>query len=175
MQMDAGLDTGPTLLSRIVPISGGMTAGELHDTLAPLGAAALMEALARIVAGTAQPVAQPAIGVTYAAKIEKSEALIDWSRPAHDIARQVCAFNPWPIAETRFAGEQLRVHRAHAAADADTKAAPGSVLGLDEQGALRVACGAGLLVIDSMQRQGRRTVSAREFANGSRLDGARFQ
>ena len=109
MQMDAGLDTGPVLLQRSVPIGAHATSGELHAELATLGAAALLEALGALASGRAQPRPQSAAGVTYAAKIAKSEALIDWSADAVQIERQVRAFNPWPVAETRFAGEQLRV------------------------------------------------------------------
>jgi methionyl-tRNA formyltransferase len=112
MRMEAGLDTGPVYAVRRVPIGERMTGGELHDALADEGAGALLEVLDAIEAGTAQAVPQPTAGVTYAAKIDKAEARIDWARSAIEIDRQVRAFNPWPIAETRFAGEQLRILRA---------------------------------------------------------------
>ena len=101
MKMDAGLDSGPTLLKRTIDIGPQDTAGVLHDRLAALGAETVVEAVADWSSGRLAPVAQPADGVTYAAKIRKEEALIDWSRPAVEIARQVRAFNPWPVAETR--------------------------------------------------------------------------
>lgn len=114
MRMDAGLDTGPMLLQRPTPIEPDETAGSLHDRLAALGAAALLESLLKISEDQSKSTPQPSEGVTYAAKIEKKEALIDWSRPAVQIARQVRAFNPSPIAETRLRSEQLRVYRARA-------------------------------------------------------------
>ena len=176
MQMDAGLDTGPMLLTHELAITEDMTGGDLHDLLADAGAAALMTALAQIEAGTARPTPQPMDGATYAAKLSKTEARIDWARPAREIARQVRAFNPWPVAETRFQGEQLRVHRAQAhsgRAIADA-VAPGLVLGLDDAGALRVRCGEGELAIVELQRAGKRVVTAREFANGCNLTAAVF-
>jgi methionyl-tRNA formyltransferase len=118
MLMDAGLDTGPMLLKKEVLIGADETGGSLHDRLATLGGAALLEALEGHAAGTLRPTAQPAEGVTYAAKIDKAEALIDWTRDALEIERQVRAFNPWPVAETRLEGEQLRVFEARAEGDA---------------------------------------------------------
>ncbi len=112
MQMDAGLDTGPMLLTRATGIGARETCGELHDRLAQLGAEAVVEAIEDWTAGRIAPVAQPTEGVTYAAKIRKEEAVIDWSQSAVSIARQVRAFNPWPVAETRWRGDQLRVWQA---------------------------------------------------------------
>lgn len=112
MLMDVGLDTGPMLLKKELPISRTDTGGSLHDRLAALGASAVLEALDGYSGGTLAPVPQPTEGVTYAAKIEKAEALIDWSRDAIEIERQVRAFNPWPVAETRLDGEQLRIYEA---------------------------------------------------------------
>ncbi len=126
MLMDVGLDTGPTLLEKEVPIGSDETGGSLHDRLATLGGAALLDALKGHAEGTLQPLAQPAEGVTYAAKIDKAEALIDWRRDAVEIERQVRAFNPWPVAETRLDGEQLRVFEAKAEVD-ETGSVPGGV------------------------------------------------
>jgi methionyl-tRNA formyltransferase len=112
MLMDVGLDTGPMLLKKEVPIARMDNGGSLHDRLAAVGASAVLEALDGYSKGTLSPVPQPTEGVTYAAKIEKAEALIDWSRDAHEIERQVRAFNPWPVAETRMDGVQLRVYEA---------------------------------------------------------------
>ncbi len=172
MRMEAGLDTGPVYATRRVAIGTRMTAGELHDRLADEGAAALLGVLAEIEAGTARAVAQPTDGVTYAAKIDKAEARIDWRGGAADIDRQVRAFDPWPIAETRLAGEQLRVLRAHAGDTADARAhgTPGTVLGLEGSG-LRVACGSGVLTLETLQRPGRRPVSAFDFALAVPLEG----
>ncbi len=173
MQMDAGLDTGPVLLERRLPIGTHDTAGNLHDSLAELGAAALVEALDGLAAGTLVARAQPTHGATYAPKIEKSEARIDWTADAVDVDRRVRAFNPWPVAETQLAGEPLRVLRACVADGAGSDAPPGTLLGLADDG-LRVACGAGVLAVRELQRAGKRPVSARDFANAVRVAGLRF-
>jgi len=173
MQLDAGLDTGPMLLERVRPIGSQDTAGDLHDALSELGAAALLEALDGLAAGTLKPRAQPVDGVSYAPKIEKSEAPIDWSVSAIHIDRKIRAFNPWPVAETRFAGESLRVLQARIAEPIGAHDAPGTLLGIADDG-LRVACGEGVLAVRELQRAGKRPVSARDFANAVRLAGLRF-
>ena len=173
MQLDAGLDTGPMLLERVRPIGSQDTAGDLHDALSELGAAALLEALDGLAAGTLKPRAQPADGVSYAPKIEKSESPLDWSVSAIHLDRKIRAFNPWPVAETRFAGESLRVLRARIAEPVGAHDAPGTLLGIAEDG-LRVACGEGVLAVRELQRAGKRPVSARDFANAVRLAGLRF-
>jgi len=174
MQMDAGLDTGPVLLERRVVIGPDEDSPALHARLAALGAAALLEALDGIEAGTLTPQAQSAEGATYAAKLDKSEARIDWREDAAAIARRVRALRPWPVAETLLHGEQVRLHRARAlpdaaapAAGAAPSAAPGALLGLEDD-MLVVACGRGRLGILELQRAGRRSMTAREFANGLR-------
>jgi methionyl-tRNA formyltransferase len=173
MQLDAGLDTGPVLLERRHPIGMHDTAGDLHDALSELGAAALMEAIEGLAHGRLAPRPQPTDGVSHAAKIEKSEAPLDWSRAAGELDRKVRAFNPWPIAETRFAGETLRVLRARVVEAHGQSAAPGTLLGIADDG-LRVACGQGVLAVRELQRAGKRPVAARDFANAVRLDGTRF-
>ena len=173
MQLDAGLDTGPMLLERVRPIGSQDTAGDLHDALSELGAAALLEALDGLAAGTLKPRAQPTEGVSYAPKIEKSESPLDWSVSAIHLDRKIRAFNPWPVAETRFAGESLRVLRARIAEPVGAHDAPGTLLGIAEDG-LRVACGEGVLAVRELQRAGKRPVSARDFANAVRLAGLRF-
>ena len=173
MRLDEGLDTGPVLLERRHAIGGHDTAGDLHDALAALGASALLEAIEGLAAGTLAPRPQPADGVSYAAKLGKGEARIDWNAPAVQLDRMIRAFNPWPVAETLFAGEHLRVWRARVADPQARSAEPGTVLGLAEDG-LRVACGAGVLALTELQRAGKRPVSARDFANAVRLDGLRF-
>src|SRR6185436_4782860 len=112
MQLDAGLDTGPTLLDRRRPIGAHETAGDLHDALAELGASALLEAIDGMLAGSVVARAQPTEGASYAPKIEKSEALVDWGASATQLDRRIRAFNPWPVAETRFAGDSLKLLRA---------------------------------------------------------------
>jgi methionyl-tRNA formyltransferase len=173
MRMDAGLDTGPVLLERRRPIGSHDTAGDLHDALSELGASALIEALDRLAAGTITARAQPVEGVTYAAKIDKSEAPLDWTKSAIQLDAQVRAFNPWPVAETRMAGETLRVLQARVAASEGVEAEPGTLLGLADDG-LRVACGKGVLAVRELQRAGKRPVSARDFANAVRLTGLRL-
>jgi methionyl-tRNA formyltransferase len=173
MQLDEGLDTGPMLLERRRPIGADDTAGDLHDALAPLGAEALLEGIAGIAAGTLAGRAQPALGATYAAKLEKSEALIDWTRGAVQIDRQIRAFNPWPVAETRIGSESLRILRSRLLERDGGTAAPGTLLGIGEDG-LHIACGQGVVAVRELQRAGRRPVSARDFANAVRIDGLRF-
>jgi len=174
MQLDEGLDTGPVVLERRRPIGLHDTAGDLHDALSQLGAAALLEAIDGLITGELLPRAQAAEGVTHAAKIEKSEARIDWSAPAVQIDRRIRAFNPWPVAETRLTGEGLRLLRSEVADPQGREAAPGTVLGLADDG-LRVACGEGVLAVSELQRAGKRPVSARDFANAVRLAGLRFE
>lgn len=172
MRMEAGLDTGPVYQERRVPIGPEATSASLHDELSTLGARALLDVLRELEAGSAQATPQATAGVTYARKIEKSEALIDWTDSAVAIDLKVRAFDPAPIAETRDAGEQLRILRARPV-DVASTAAPGTVLGLHDD-ALHVACGTGTLAIRVLQRPGRKAVSAREWAQSARLDGLRF-
>ena len=174
MQLDEGLDTGPVLLERRRAIGLRDTAGDLHDALSELGAAALLEAIDGLITGALLPRAQSAEGVTYAAKIEEAEARIDWSRSAAQIDRSIRAFNPWPVAETRLAGEALRLLRSGVADLHAREVAPGTVLGLADDG-LRVACGEGVLAVNELQRAGKRPVSARDFANAVRVAGLRFE
>jgi len=174
MQLDEGLDTGPVLLERRRAIGLRDTAGDLHDALSELGAAALLEAIDGLITGALLPRAQSAEGVTYAAKIEKAEARIDWSTSAAQIDRRIRAFNPWPVAETQLAGEALRLLRSGVADLHAREVAPGTVLGLADDG-LRVACGEGVLAVNELQRAGKRPVSARDFANAVRVAGLRFE
>jgi len=173
MQLDEGLDTGPVLLERRRAIGAAETAGDLHDALAELGASALLDAIDGLVEGRIAPRAQPREGASYAPKIEKSEARIDWSASAAQLDRQIRAFNPWPIAETRFAGEALKLLRARVADAGAHQAEPGTVLGIGDDG-LRVACGEGVLAVQELQRPGKRATSARDFANSVRLAELRF-
>ncbi|WP_349258673.1 methionyl-tRNA formyltransferase [Steroidobacter sp.] len=170
MQMDVGLDTGPMLLERVIPIGARETAATLHDRLSILGAEAVLEAIEAIAAGTATPRQQPEDGATYAAKIRKEEALIDWSRSAMDIDRQVRAFNPWPIAETRWNGQQLRVWEA-IPLDKKTSAAPGTVVATSSDG-IEVATGDGILQLTRVQAAGRKAMPAADFLRAHRPEGA---
>jgi methionyl-tRNA formyltransferase len=171
MQMDAGLDTGPMLLGRPVEIGAREDGGTLHDRLAALGAEAIVAAIGEHEAGRLTPVQQPAEGVTYASKIRKEEARIDWSAPAVAIDRQVRAFNPWPVAETRWEDRQLRVWSAELVPAAG--GAPGQVLEA-AGGRLVVATGDGALALTRVQLAGRRAVSAAQFLNAHPLAGARL-
>lgn len=169
MRMDAGLDTGPMLLERATPITGSDTAAALHDRLAAMGAEALLTALDGILDGSIAARPQPGQGVTYAAKIRKDEASIDWSKTAAELDRQVRAFNPWPVAETRYNGQQLRVWEANPA-DANSTAAPGTVVATGAEG-IQVATGSGILNLTRVQLAGRKAVSAAQFLNAHPLDG----
>jgi methionyl-tRNA formyltransferase len=167
MRMEKGLDTGPVYRAESVAIGEHETAGELHDRLAALGARLVVQVLDELAAGGAHATPQPAEGVTYAHKLEKREAAIDWSKPAVEIERAVRAFQPWPIAETTYEGEQLRVHEARAigAGAVELRAtAPGTVLAASGEG-IDVATGAGTLRLLRVQQAGRKAVTAREFLN----------
>lgn len=172
MQMDVGLDTGPMLLERVTPIDARETGSSLHDRLSTLGAEAILEAIDAIAAGVAKPVAQPQEGATYAAKIRKEEALIDWSKSAVEIDRHVRAFNPWPIAETRWNGQQLRVWEA-VPLDEKASAAPGTVIATSSDG-IDVATGDGTLRLTRVQAAGRKAMPAADFLRANRPEGAVF-
>jgi methionyl-tRNA formyltransferase len=175
MRMEAGLDTGPMLLSRSIPIDTRDDAKSLHDKLAALGALLIEESLQALRLGALPEVAQPLEGVTYAAKIDKAEALIQWGRHAEEISRQVRAFNPWPMAETRFDGIQLRIWEAEPVDSPDMSGfrPPGSVLTATGEG-IDVVCGTGVLRILKLQLAGRKPLPAKEFLRGQRLDGTCF-
>jgi methionyl-tRNA formyltransferase len=175
MRMESGLDTGPMLASRDMAIEGRDTTKRLHDRLASLGAELIAESLPELAAGTIREVAQPAEGVTYAAKIDKSEALIDWRRSAEEIDRQVRAFNPWPVAETRLNGERLRIWETEPleSPPLSEEDVPGSLRTVSPEG-IDVVCGSGVLRVLRLQLAGRKALPAAEFVRGQRLDGARF-
>ena len=174
MQMDAGLDTGPMLLTRRTPIGPREHGGSLHDRLAGLGAEAIVAAIAGWQAGQVAAQPQPGDGATYAAKIRKDEARIDWAQPAVAIDRQVRAFNPWPVAETTWAGKQLRVWQAEPdPAELRDGASPGAVIE-SAAGRLVVATGAGALRLAQVQLAGKRAMPAAEFLNAHALAGARL-
>jgi methionyl-tRNA formyltransferase len=179
MRMEVGLDTGPMLATRSIDIGVDETAKTLHDRLAQLGAELIVETLDALAAGGIREVPQPLEGVTYARKIDKTEALIDWRQDAVEVWRHIRAFNPWPIAETRLNGVQLRVweaelYRAVLPGRGDAPPmSPGSVLQAGDQG-IEVACGRGVLRILRLQLAGRKPLPAREFVQGVKLEGASF-
>ncbi|MBI1180846.1 MAG: methionyl-tRNA formyltransferase [Alphaproteobacteria bacterium] len=158
MRMEEGLDTGPVYRRRELPIAPDMTAGELHDALAALGAAPLFEALDDLQAGAA-PTPQPAEGVTYATKIDKAEASIDWSRPAAEVDRQIRGLSPFPGAWFEARGERIKALRS---AVVPGEGAPGTLL--DE--APTVACGEGAVRLTVLQRAGKAAMDAETFRRG---------
>ena len=169
MCMDEGLDTGPVLSTVTTFIGDHENAASLHDRLATLGADALLAALPRYAAGELGAQQQAIEGVTYAAKIRKEEALIDWTHAARDIAALIRAFNPWPIAETRSNGQQLRIWEATPIMQT-TQAIPGTVVRADASG-IEVATGDGALTIHRVQAAGRKAMSAADFVNAHRIVG----
>ena len=170
MQMDAGLDTGPVLLRTPVPIAADDDAGTLHEKLAAAGAAAIVNALADVAAGRARATPQPITGATYAAKIEKAEARLVWTRGAQELERAVRAFRPVPGAFALLDGEPVKVWRARVV---DAHGAPGEVLDTGQE--IVVACGTGGLAVSELQRAGARRLQAPEFLRGHALaTGVRF-
>ncbi|MFF2048902.1 methionyl-tRNA formyltransferase [Stenotrophomonas bentonitica] len=167
MQMEAGLDTGPVLLKQHIAISANDTGGQLHDRLAELGAQVLSDGLGLLRAGI-KPIAQPQpeAGVTYAHKLDKAEARLDWAQDAHALARTVRAFNPWPITEAMLAGERVRIHGAIALDDNQGKA-PGTLLAASRDG-IDIACGHGALRLRVLQREGGKAITAADYLNARR-------
>lgn len=159
MQMDAGLDTGPMLMSDSTPIRPDDTGRSLHDRLAEMGAWLILRALDGVAAGTLKPTPQPAEGVTYARKLERDEAKIEWTQPAGRIARMVRAFDPWPVAFCDLGSERIKVWGAEPATGSG---APGTVL--DEH--LTVACGDGAVRLTRLQRAGGKVMEAGAFLRG---------
>jgi methionyl-tRNA formyltransferase len=164
MQMDEGLDTGGMLLRRECPILDSDTGGSLRERLQALGAEALMAALPGILEGTAVATAQDGACATYAAKLRKEEAALDWELPAAVLARRVRAFNPANTCHAGIGGETLRIHAALPVEDAPA-APPGTVLRTGTAGIL-VACGEGALLLTALQPAGGRAMTAAELLNG---------
>ncbi len=170
MRMEAGLDTGPVYLERRTAIEVSDNAGLLTERLAQIGGQALVETIAHL--EEMSPVPQPESGVTYAAKIDKSEARIDWNRSAEEVGRQVRAFNPFPGAEARWGEESLKIWEAKI--ETGKGGEPGEVVGHSD-GCPVIACGSGRLVITCIQRPGSKrlpspeVLRARLMATGTRL------
>ena len=165
MQMDAGLDTGPVLLCGSIPVRDEDNAQTLHDRLAELGARLVVEEVDALEGGAVAPAPQPERGVTYAAKINRAEAWIDWTRPALEIWRQVRAFNPLPGAVARLREEELKIWRG---APTTHSGVPGAVLEAGQHGIV-VACGEGSFRIEELQRAGGRRLTPGEFLRGYRF------
>jgi len=167
MQMEAGLDTGPVLLKQHIAIGPNDTGGQLHDRLAALGEQVLSDGLGLLRAGI-KPIAQPQpeAGVTYAHKLDKAEARLDWAQDADALARTVRAFNPWPVAEAMLVGERVRIHGAIALDDNQGKA-PGTLLAASRDG-IDIACGHGALRLRVLQREGGMAITAADYLNARR-------
>ncbi|MEM7255998.1 MAG: methionyl-tRNA formyltransferase [Pseudomonadota bacterium] len=161
MQMDVGLDTGDMLHKVSCPIDQHTTAAALHDTLAEVGATALMDTLQVLVAGQLQPQPQDESQVTYAHKLEKKEAIIDWHDTTQAIHRRICAFNPWPVAQTTVAGETLRIWQSIALESSAGQVAAGSVVATDD--GLDVATADGVLRLLQVQPPGKKPMAAADY------------
>ncbi len=177
MQMAAGLDTGPVFATVATDIGTRETAGELHDRLAELGADELLGCLDSILDGSLLPHPQDDAGATYAARISKADALLDWSRTATELDQQIRAYNPWPVAETILDGQRLRcwlssVTAAGAASSASTDRC-GQVEAASDDG-IDVRTGCGLLRMVEVQMPGRRRIKAGDFARGYDIVGKVF-
>ncbi len=164
MQMEAGLDTGPMLLKVSTPITTNDTGGSLHDRLAELGARAVVEAVAALEAGSLKGEVQNGSLATYAHKLNKDEARLDWSRPAIELERLVRAFHPWPICHSSLDGAAVKIHAARLG---DGQGAPGQIIGAGKDG-LQVACGAGSLFITRLQLAGGKPLDFSDLYNSRR-------
>lgn len=164
MQMEAGLDTGPMLLKVSTPIAADDTGGSLHDRLAGLGPQAVIEAIGGLASGTLVGEVQDDSLATYAHKLNKDEARLDWTRPAVELERLVRAFHPWPICHSTLSGEALKVHAAELG---EGSGAPGSILAADKQG-LVVACGQGALRLTRLQLPGGKALNFSDLYNSRR-------
>ena len=173
MQMDAGLDTGDMLLVERLAIGADDTTGALHDRLSALGGRMIVEALELAACGGLAPVRQPAEGVTYAHKIEKAEAAIDWRQPARAIVRRVHAFDPFPGAASVLAGENLKVWGAHVA-DQPLPAgtSPGEIVAVLPD-SIAVAAADGVVALTEVQKPGGKRMAVRDFLRGTSLAAGR--
>ncbi len=171
MQMDPGMDTGPVFTMARVPIASDDTTPTLHDKLAALGASLIVDALDGIEAGTLTATPQPEEGVTYAAKLEKAMADLDWAEPADALSRHIRAQQPWPGARASVGGRIVRLHPPVRVADGwRHDGSPGTVLAVGPEG-VRVACGAGtVLSLTTLQAEGRRALPAAQFVRGFELE-----
>jgi len=166
MQMDEGLDTGAMLLKKQCPIRESDTSGELHDRLAAIGAAALLESLPAIADQTITHETQDDSLACYAHKLEKAEGEIDWHKPATAIARQVRGLSPWPVAFTTLNGETLRIWFAEAC-DENSTATPGTIIGTDKQ-AVTIACSEGTLRLLKIQLPGSKAMDTSAVLNAKK-------
>ncbi|AMP17135.1 methionyl-tRNA formyltransferase [Collimonas pratensis] len=173
MQMDQGLDTGAMLLIEKMAIGNDDTTGSLHDKMAKLGGEMIVEALSRLQQNTLPATPQPEEGVTYAAKISKEEAALDFMLPAEILERKIRAFNPFPAAFASFAGVTLKLWQAQVIAT-DAKHTPGTVISADPQDGVVVACGSGALRITELQKPGGKRLPVAEFLKAFPMQGGKF-
>ena len=173
MQMEEGLDTGPMLAIERTPIEAGDSTASLHDKLATLGGKMIVETLRKMQQQPLEAVPQPEAGITYAAKIAKDEAALDFSQPALELGLKIRAFNPFPGACGQVDGVTIKIWAAEVL-EADSKEAPGQVLAADAQHGIVVACGNGSLRLTELQKPGGKRLPAAEFIKGFPLEGKRF-
>lgn len=166
MQLDAGMDTGPILAKASCPIGPHETAGSLHDKLAQLAGTPLLDVLSAITKDEAEAMPQSSDGVTYAPKINKDDARIDWQKSAVDIERQIRAFNPWPIAFTHVGDEVVRIHQARVI-EVESQVLPGTIISLNKEG-LQIATGNQVLLIERIQFAGGKAITVADYLNASR-------
>ena len=174
MQMEEGLDTGPMLLIERTPITPQDTTATLHDKLAAMGAQMMVKVLRKMEQGVMEAVPQPEQGVTYANKILKEEAVLDFTQPARELSRKIRAFNPFPGAHGDVNGTTIKLWGAEAL-DGGSSNAPGEVIAADAHHGIVVACGEGALRLTQLQKPGGKRLPAAEFIKGFPLDGQRFQ
>jgi methionyl-tRNA formyltransferase len=165
MVMDEGLDTGPVLAMKRLPIAADETSASLHVKLAALGGEVLRESLPKYLSGELKPVTQPSEGVVLAPIIDKDQGRLDFTKPAVELERRLRAFTPWPGAFTTLGGKLLKLHKVRAAG---STGAPGAVLAANVDG-IEVACGEGSLVLQELQPEGKRVMSAADFLSGHKL------
>jgi methionyl-tRNA formyltransferase len=173
MQMEEGLDTGPMLLIERTPIGPQDTTATLHDRLAAIGAEMVVKVLRKMEHDVIEAVPQPEAGVTYAAKIAKEEAALDFAQSAREVGRKIRAFNPFPGAHATVNGTVIKLWGAELL-DAGSTAPAGQVLAADAQHGIVVACGSGALRLTELQKPGGKRMPAAEFIKGFALDGLRF-
>jgi methionyl-tRNA formyltransferase len=172
MQMDKGLDTGDMILKVTCPIEADDTAQTLHDRLAQMGANAIVSVVDALDKGTLTPEKQDESQSCYAAKLDKSEAKLDWNLPAMELEWKVRAFNPWPVAQTVYGKDSMRIWRARAI-DMQAPAEPGTVVQTGKEG-IDVATGQGVLRLLEIQMPGKKAMSAEAFLNAHNLDGVKL-
>lgn len=173
MQMDVGLDTGDMLYKSEIPILPTSTASEIHDQLAELGADALLKTIGLLEQNKLQPEVQDEDDVTYAHKLSKAEAILDWGQSATTLVGLIHAFNAWPVAQTKVEDKVLRIWRASADTTA-VNAAAGTVMNESPERGVQVACGQGSVWLEEVQLPGKRPMRIRDFLNGRSLLGQRL-